>query len=659
MNNLFKKKINANLIYWFVITIVVLLGTIIRLKGLGKWPLALDEYYLIKSSGNILKYGLPQFPNGGYYTRGVLLQYMIASLLSLGVKAEFAGRIFTVIANLITIPPLYLIAKKVGNQLIATIVVIIFCFSIWEIEFARFARMYTPFQAIFMWYVYFAFVDFTNKNFKNYKWLILLSIISFFVYEGSIFLAVFNFIPFVMNRKIDISKFLWAVIAFISSAFFNLFDFRTMNSNPILPSRYAEAINASLFEYPIKIPKVLLPFAFDNIASIILTILLFCINIFILVKVIKLLQIKNFWTVFSVLFLGLLALLNQFGLFILSFILLVFWKLFEISLSDKKILLLLSTIFITNLVCWFGFGILSSHWYILFNDFSSYTIWGVSKRLFVGFFNYPDNYYSFLNYFKTLPFLTVISGMLSAILIYILLTAKKASNQVRFLVGVLIFIVLLSTVPTLLYKETRYTFFAVPLLIVLDTFIIYYLCNLIVKSNSYLRTILFVVLTISIFFSSKDFSFYHLKNIDKEDVNYRMMYDNNFKKHLYRRWDVLNPVTFVKNNLKRNDVIMINENSLEYYLPKVDYFNVNYRHEAFIALSVENGQKERWSNAKLIYTNESLINLIESRKNTIWYLVFPEFWLKEINFYEKYKNHIVFQGTDNMITVFKFSKQLN
>ena len=131
------------------------MGIFIRLKGLGTWSLTLDEYYIVKSAENILKHGLPQFPNGGYYERGILLQYMIASLLAFGVKAELSGRIFPLITNLLAIPAIYLIAKRVGNQLIATIAIVIFSFSIWEIEFARFARMYAPFQTIFIWYIYF------------------------------------------------------------------------------------------------------------------------------------------------------------------------------------------------------------------------------------------------------------------------------------------------------------------------------------------------------------------------------------------------------------------------------------------------------------------------------------------------------------------------
>ena len=99
---------------------------------------------------------------------------------------------------------------------------------------------------------------------------------------------------------------------------------------------------------------------------------------------------------------------------------------------------------------------------------------------------------------------------------------------------------------------------------------------------------------------------------------------------------------------------MINENSHEYYLPRVDYFNFNYRHRAFINFPVRSGKLERWSNAKLIYTNDDLIEMIENSKQTIWFIVYPEFWLEELDFYARYKNNLVYRGIDNMIRVYKF-----
>ncbi|MBK7105243.1 MAG: glycosyltransferase family 39 protein [Ignavibacteriae bacterium] len=649
-------KRNPNIFYWSIISISVFLGTLIRFDDLGKWTLALDEYYIIKSSEFILEYGLPQFPSGGYYSRGILFQYLIALLLNFGVKAELAGRLFSVVANLLTIPPLYLISKKISNKLLAAIVIVIFSFSIWEIEFARFARMYTPFQAIFMWYMYFALEDFNNKNFKNFKWMILLSAISFLVYEGSIFLAVFNFAPFVVNKKFKLSYFIASTLTFFASTFFNMFGFRKFNSVPTLPPELVDFVSEATKQSPIKIPQTLFPFAFDNILTSILTLFLITINIYIFIQLVKLLSEKKFWQIFSLSILTIFTTLNLFGLFILSFILLVFWDLLEFNLKNKKFNTLLISLFATNLFYWFTFGILSKNWFVLFDNFSSYSIGGISKRLFVAFFNFPDNYYTILNYLGTIPIVTIFSVIFGVVLIIQLFTKLKNQKDVKFLFGSLIFVSLLATVPTLEYDETRYTFFAVPLLIILVLFSVQKISEITFSRKPILATLIFPIVVFSAFGLSKDFEFYHLINIDKADVNYRLIYNGRIKKHLYRRWDVENPVNYITKNAKKDDIIMINENSLEYYLPRVEYFNVDYNHEAFSILSIENGTKERWSEAKLIYKNDDLINFIENRKQTIWFVVFPENWLSQINFYEKYKSNLVYQGIDGLLKVYKFPK---
>lgn len=629
------------------------MGIYIRLKGLGTWPLALDEYYIIKSSENILKFGFPQFPNGGYYTRGILMQYLIAPLLSVGVKAELAGRIFPLLTNLLAIPAIYLISKKIGNQLIAAIAVVIFSFSIWEIEFARFARMYAPFQTIFLWYIYFSLKDFKDKNFTNYKWTLLISIVSIFIYEGSVFLATFNFVPFVIFRKMNIKYFIFALIVFILSVFANTFDFRTMYSNPIFPPEYFAYAKSLCAEYPIKIPQILLPYSLQNIISAILLFVLLIITFYLTFNIIKYLKTKNFWSIASILLLSLSAILNQFGLFILFFALFYLWNLLEINISQKKTLLYLTLIFIINLCFWYLFGVFTNNWYVLFNDFSSYSLWGISKKLLVGFFNYPDNYLTVLNYFRTIPILTLFALLALFSLSILFLLEREKSSEMKFLGGAIIFGGLIATLPSLLYQETRYTFFLIPIVLVLVLAVVNKLAGLVIKRRVILN-LGFVFLVLSIFISSKDFEYYHLANIDKREVNYRMIYDGYFKVHLYRRYDIKTPIDFVKTNMGKNDIIMINENSLQYYLPRVDYFNFDYKHHAFPTLSVEGGKKERWSNAKLIYNNEDLLNFIKNRDATIWYLIFPEAWLTEIDFYKKYKEYLVYKGVDGLIKVFKF-----
>src|SRR5579872_1341125 len=55
-------------------------GVFARLKGLGAAPMAVDEYFIVRSTQNLLKHGWPAFDCGGIYSRGLLLQYPAALL---------------------------------------------------------------------------------------------------------------------------------------------------------------------------------------------------------------------------------------------------------------------------------------------------------------------------------------------------------------------------------------------------------------------------------------------------------------------------------------------------------------------------------------------------------------------------------------------------
>ena len=130
----------------------IAVGLYARLYALGESPLAIDEYYLAQSIRNILETGFPRFDCGGYYVRGLIQQYSTAVLNIVGIDMHVALRTITVLANIAAIPAVYLLGKRIGGFNAAVCACILFALSVWEIEIARFGRMYAPFQAIFVWY---------------------------------------------------------------------------------------------------------------------------------------------------------------------------------------------------------------------------------------------------------------------------------------------------------------------------------------------------------------------------------------------------------------------------------------------------------------------------------------------------------------------------
>jgi len=165
----------SNLLF-LCLSIFVIIGVWGRFNALGRWPLAEDEYYLMKSVLNILHTGIPEYPSGGYYFRGILQQYITAGIELFLKNPELSGRIVTVIANICAIPAVYIIGNFIGGRNIAISACCLFLISSLEIEFSRFARMYAPFQAVFLWFLAFIISSFNTRE-NKYRLFLHITII--------------------------------------------------------------------------------------------------------------------------------------------------------------------------------------------------------------------------------------------------------------------------------------------------------------------------------------------------------------------------------------------------------------------------------------------------------------------------------------------------
>jgi hypothetical protein len=170
-------------------------GVLARFWGLGKWPLAIDEYYFARSVQNVLHFGIPQFPCGGLYVRGLLLQYATAGLQWAGLSAELAPRLIAAVSSLVALPAVYRIGRRLGGPETGLLAVAVLGLSVWEIEIGRFGRMYAPFQALFAWYVVFFLEYVIDRKGRALAPLLILSVLGLAVWEGGVFLVLTNFLP--------------------------------------------------------------------------------------------------------------------------------------------------------------------------------------------------------------------------------------------------------------------------------------------------------------------------------------------------------------------------------------------------------------------------------------------------------------------------------
>src|SRR5919106_5073841 len=143
------------------------LGLYARLDGFGARQLGIDEYYTAKSVEFILESGLPAYEGGGYYFRGPIVQYLMAASAWLFGETEFAYRLPALIFNLLSIPLAYIYVRRHAGVAVAAAVALALLVSSWHVEFARFARMYAPFQ--FMTLLFLLTVDVTYFGGK-WRW---------------------------------------------------------------------------------------------------------------------------------------------------------------------------------------------------------------------------------------------------------------------------------------------------------------------------------------------------------------------------------------------------------------------------------------------------------------------------------------------------------
>ncbi|MGB7737817.1 MAG: glycosyltransferase family 39 protein, partial [Steroidobacteraceae bacterium] len=226
------------LLIYLVTAAALLFGLWARFKGLGTWPLIADEYYIARSVQNILKVGLPEYACGGYYTRGLIFQYVVALLQAGGMSAELSGRLIAAVSSLVALPAVYLLGVRVHGRTVGLIAVAVLAVSTWEVDIARFGRMYAPFQAVFAWYLVY-FIRYTVDREARALWpMLILSIAGFFTWEGGIFLLAANLLPPFIRSPAgafaarDVRFLAFAAILVALAYFFMQIPFRTLGTEP-------------------------------------------------------------------------------------------------------------------------------------------------------------------------------------------------------------------------------------------------------------------------------------------------------------------------------------------------------------------------------------------------------------------------------------------
>jgi hypothetical protein len=253
---------NSRVLNVIIIASLLAAAVFIRAPGLGKWCLTEDEYYFSQPVAFILEKGVPQFPSGGYYTRGFGLQYLTVLPALVFKKWEFAVRIVPLLFGVLTVPMFFLLASRFLRTAPAILCSGMLLLSSWHIEFSRFARFYAPFQFLFLLFIYSiheGYRDGTGR--RGYRILAFaLGLLSITIDSYSIFLPLVLFSLIFLLDEIDwkttLSIFLQAGILVVINLIYSGLDFGgpgLVNSLP--PGTILEKTSPFLGSHPIVFPN--------------------------------------------------------------------------------------------------------------------------------------------------------------------------------------------------------------------------------------------------------------------------------------------------------------------------------------------------------------------------------------------------------------------
>jgi len=149
------------------LSFLITVGFYLRYANLDNLSFWVDELFTTYAAIGILEHGTPVMPSGMPYTRSILNTSLIALSFKIFGIGEFSARIVSVIFGTLTIPLVYLVGAKVANKRVGLLAALLITFSVWQIVWAREARMYAQFQFFYLLTAYLFYSGVDKKNLKT------------------------------------------------------------------------------------------------------------------------------------------------------------------------------------------------------------------------------------------------------------------------------------------------------------------------------------------------------------------------------------------------------------------------------------------------------------------------------------------------------------
>lgn len=603
---------------WTIAAVALLAGLYGRFKGLGAAPLGVDEFYISRSVDNVLRAGLPEFLCGGYYNRGLAYQYLVGLLRLCGMSAEFSGRFVAAVSSLAMLPAAYLLGRRLHGKAAGLLAVIVLALSIWEIEMARFARMYAPFQAIFVWYLL-AFLHYVESGERPALIaMIVLSLLGVFTWEGGALMGIVNLLPPLLRHEGGrLPARSWRYLAGMLLLFAVLYvlatlDLRTYAAVPAYgpagslshPDKaFSDSALSALVAHPLWSLSAALPAALA------------------LMSLRWIASIRTRWLSALGLCAALAAALaHQFLLAggILALLMLaglVGWR--ELTSRNARMYMLS---FIACAIFWMAFGFFTDAW-TSGGRFDAAALAAAGRAL-AGFPNVIDNIAR--PWGRTVPLLSL--GLLAA-LAGLAAVEVRRERATRSAAAVLLIVccVLVFAVGTSSGDrfETRYLFFLYPVVLTLAVVALARLADAMAAPAAAAPALL-AALVLAGFMASEDFQPRHIAGIDSQATSFRLGMKPALVDHYYPHNDVRGAAQWLQANVGAEDILVSGIPSLDHYYGRADFSFLDEQDDRYEAYACAAGTVDRWTGKPLLHGTDQLDARVQSGR-TLFLVMYPSF----------------------------------
>ena len=614
-----KTRRDGRLVSLAAIALLVVAATAIRAPGLGRWCYTIDEFYFSQSVSFILEKGIPEFSTGGYYTRGLLVQYLAALPALVFGQSELTDRLFPLLFGIAGIAVFYVLARRYLREPFAFACAAALVVSSWHIEFSRFARFYSAFQLMFLLFLYALYRGYWRheRRYAVVAWAT--AFLAVFTYEGAIFLPFFAVLLVLRSESLFTRRNLVTVSvagALLACNYIvNGIDYRNWGIYDRFPEGFTWPLGGG--GGPLQAPILDL---FSLATSS--TLLSAGLGALAVLGAWVALRNRHLWSnAFGVVF-GLaclaLPLIHQYGTLVLV------CGLYVLSRPKRRDFLL------AGIRAWGPYLVLTVAFWVGVVLFSG-SEWQAGESLFVRAYRFGLSMFSHFGIHSALimPLLrdvpiwsSILFLALGVSLVRNLRTTR--ADLSRFPLVIVTLCLFLLPVFDTPYRTTRYSFFFFPIalsLLFTESFALSRWIGARIPRRPAWVSGAAVVIPFVLLFGSEDVFFRHWVGVSAAEINFRTERYEPLQYHWYARIDFESPAEFINEHYRSGDVIVLDAVASSRYLepPFVNYVSGDLAR--FRGISRKRGTTEIWTGEPLRHDLDGVASLVPPRPTGRLWLV--------------------------------------